>query len=628
MKKSMLLTGALMLMMASCSNEEILPNEEVKNNAEPTLTIIATQGEDADSRIAYNPSADGKTISLTWSEGDAIYVCEAEHPSNFIELTLEDGAGTAKGTFTTTEEIPWSEGEELVAYYKANDEMLYIDEEAINFYPLDYNYVPQVQTTNGNTEHLKKVNYMKSEAFTYTESAVSNLQFSQMGAIMQLNLSGLSGKTIKELKLTLDDGSKSLVCYESHSIYEDVYEVEKFFMHYASITFGENGAGIVADETFTVYLMLGATELTDGKQLTLYATASDGNVYSASVTGGKVEAGKKYTLSKAMEPFNFFNEGKGTETSPYMISTAQHLKDLSNYINAGCYMEGVHFKLKNNIDLSSEYGEGKGNWIPRIGTDGNDFGADDTPLGFKGTFDGGGNTISGLYFNNSEEGNIALFGCISDGGTLKNLHVEGNITANWYSAGLVANNWGTVSGCTFTGSVTTDSYGAGGIVSSNGGTVIGCSNSGTITSLQNDASPGGIVGYMNDGNIKACYNTGTIEGTIKGGIVGEISYADGNVTIDACYHTSETPVVGYIYESTVAISNCYWASNSVENAVGTGSATTVTGGGRTADWSAAMSAMNSALNGSGWQYEENTDDATKEKEPLLLKKGNNDYVPV
>lgn len=613
MKKNILLTGALMLMMASCSNEEILPNEEVKNNAEPTLTIIATQGEDADSRIAYTPSADGKTISLTWSEGDAIYVCEAEHPSHFIELTLEDGAGTAKGTFTTTEEIPWSENEELVAYYKANDEMLYIDEEAIYFYPLDYDFVAQVQTADGNMEHLKNVNYMKSEAFTYTESAVSNLQFSQMGAIMQLNLSGLSGKTIKELKLALNDGSESFVCYESHSI----YEVEKSFMPYASITFGENGTGIVADETFTVYLMLGATELTNGKQLTLYATDSDGSIYSASVTGGKVEAGKKYTLSKAMTPFNFFNEGEGTETSPYMISTAQHLKDLSNYINAGFYMEGVHFKLKNNIDLSSECGEGKGNWIPRIGTDGTYFGADDTPLGFKGTFDGDGKTISGFYFNNSNEWDIALFGCIAVGGTLKNLHVQGNITARWYAAGLVAKNCGTVSGCTFTGSVTTDSYAAGGIVSDNRGTVIGCSNSGTINS-ENDES-GGVVGYMNGGNIKACYNTGTIAGTIKGGIVGEINYAGGNVTIDACYHTSETPVVGNINESTVAISNCYWTSSSVTAAVGTGSAD-VTDGGLTADWNAAMSAMNAALNGSGWQYAKNTDNATKEKEPLKLQK--------
>ena len=43
--KKILLTGAVMLMMTACSNEEILTNEEVVNNAEPTLTIIATQGD-------------------------------------------------------------------------------------------------------------------------------------------------------------------------------------------------------------------------------------------------------------------------------------------------------------------------------------------------------------------------------------------------------------------------------------------------------------------------------------------------------------------------------------------------------------------------------------------------------
>lgn len=83
MKKSMLLTGALMLMMASCSNEEILPNEDVKNNAEPTLTIIATQGEDADSRLAF---VDEK--NLQWTPGDVIIVTESGVPANYVELTL------------------------------------------------------------------------------------------------------------------------------------------------------------------------------------------------------------------------------------------------------------------------------------------------------------------------------------------------------------------------------------------------------------------------------------------------------------------------------------------------------------------------------------------------------------
>ncbi len=308
MKKSILLTGAMMLLMASCSNEEFLPNEEVKNdNAEPTLTIIATQSDDASSRIDYDPSADGKTINLTWTVGDAIYVCEAEKPTKFMELTLEEGAGTNTGIFTTSEEIVWEEGAELVAYYKANEEMYkhyqgnyYLE---TYFYPVVYNSVTQVQTADGSMEHLKDVNYMKSETFSYEEGTISSLQFSQMGAIMQLNLSGLSGKNVKKLELLLDDASLSLVENECFTIWAGYFEEaysNKYYMPSASMTFGEEGAGVVADETLTAYLMLGATDATEGKTLTLTATTTDGE-YTATVTGGKLEAGKIYSISKAME---------------------------------------------------------------------------------------------------------------------------------------------------------------------------------------------------------------------------------------------------------------------------------------------------------------------------------------
>ena len=55
---------------------------------------------------------------------------------------------------------------------------------------------------------------------------------------------------------------------------------------------------------------------------------------------------------------------------------------------------------------------------------------------------------------------------------------------------------GTVSGCTFTGTVNVNQYQAGGIVGYNAGsgTVIGCYNSGSITSTNDYA--GGIVGYI------------------------------------------------------------------------------------------------------------------------------------
>ena len=618
MKKSILLTGAMMLMMASCSNEEFLPNKEMKNdNAEPTLTIIATQGDDASSRIAYHPSDDGKTINLTWTEGDVICVTDG---TSIVEVPLTDGADTNKGTFSTTEELPFAEDAPLVAYYKNYYGFISqsMGGQIMLAWCFDASLVNASQSSNDNMDHLAYLNNMEPEEFTLSDGNEFNLKFEQMGAIMQFSLTGLGGKTITKLSLAADEEVFTRVLMNMGG------QSQVTAASSVNLPLGTDEAGITlaADEVLTAYMMMAPTELTDGKTLTLYATASDGSMYSTSVNGGKLEAGKKYTLSKAMESFRFFDEGEGSETSPYMISTAQHLKDLSSYINAGFYMEGVYFKLKNNIDLSSECGEDKGNWIPRIGTDGDALGSDGTPLGFKGIFDGDGKTISGFYFNDAEKENVALFGCIAVGGTLKNLHVEGDITAYRYSGGLVAKNCGTVSGCTFTGSVTTSSYGAGGIVGSNSGTVIGCSNSGTITSeySSSGALVGGIVGYMSDGSIKVCYNIGMITGDQAGGIVGKINYADDDVTVDACYHTSETPVVGNINESTVTVSNCYWASSTVTNAVGTGEATITDCNSSTTDWSAAMNAMNTALTGSGWKYVANTDDATKESEPLKLAK--------
>lgn len=605
------------MMMAACFNEEILPSEDVKNPAEPTLTIIAIQGEDADSHVVYNPCADGRTVNQTWTEGDAIYVTDG---TCVVELPLTDGADTDKGTFSTEEELPFAEDASLVAYYK-NEGLQVVSEFGTTKFRLvfDASLLGISQTSNGDMEHLARMNNMVStEEFVLSAGRYFNLKFERMGVVVPFSLIGLGGKTITKLSLVAEESVFTQVLMKMTMSGGSVLQYR--IVAGVNLLLGTDGAGITlsADERFTAYLMLGATEkLTNGMTLTLYATASDGSVYKASVNGGKLKAGKKYMHSKVMTPFKFFDEGEGTEASPYLISTAQHLKDLSSYIKSGFSMKGIHFKLKNDINLSSECGEGIGNWIPRIGTVGVSYGADNTLLGFKGTFDGDGKTIFGLYFNDAEERDVALFGCIAVGGTLKNLHVVGDITAYEHSAGLVAINAGTVSGCTFVGSVTTSDFCAGGIVGCNYNVVIGCSNDGRITSDKKWA--GGIVGHMSDGSIMACYNTGSINGDTTGGIVGNVDHVEYEATIDACYHTSETPVVGNINEGTVAVSNCYWASGSVTDAVGTGEAT-VTGGGHATDWTAAMAVMNSALQDQGWKYDANTDAATKPTEPLKLVK--------
>ena len=71
------------------------------------------------------------------------------------------------------------------------------------------------------------------------------------------------------------------------------------------------------------------------------------------------------------------------------------------------------------------------------------------------------------------------------------------------------------------------------------------------------------------------------------------------------------------------ISNCYWTGTDEAVGANDDNKASISGGGAVTgtDWTAAMNAMNSALEseGVGYRYELNTDEATKEVEPLILK---------
>lgn len=306
MKKSIILIGILMLMLASCSNENILLNEEVKNNVEPALTIIVSQGG-ADSRLAF---VDEK--NLEWTPGDAIIVTKAASPTNYVVLKLKETEQTAVGTFSTTDETTDAEltqiqewktnNTPLVAYYK-NDGLIGNSYEnnlnLLRFYDAghvslsDFN-VYGGQTFNNNNDHLKAFNHMASkESFTLSDDTpVLNLKFSQLGAIMKFTLTGLGDKTITKLSLNAA-GSIFLAGYHNS---------DPQMAASVSLPLGESGEGIAlgSDETLTAYMIMGPTEATADETITLTATALDESTYTATVTGGVIEAGKFYSVSKTM----------------------------------------------------------------------------------------------------------------------------------------------------------------------------------------------------------------------------------------------------------------------------------------------------------------------------------------
>lgn len=252
-----------------------------------------------------------------------------------------------------------------------------------------------------------------------------------------------------------------------------------------------------------------------------------------------------------------------------------------------------------NCTLSADINMAGKEWTP-IGTDDNNS--------YNGTFDGNGNTITGLTVNQSEKYNAGLFGCLGSGGKVQNLTLENvNISGTYYVGSVVGTNFGTVSGCTASGNITGTETLVGGVVGWNKGTVTGCTASGNISGRRNT---GGVVGE-NVGTVTACHATGDVTGTEEaaGGVVGWNYYG----TVTACYHVIGDvtcprwagSVVGY-NGGVGTVTACYWNDSPVPGIAydnGSGQATKVDGTDVT--WADAVDAMNTALQsaGSEWRYE-------------------------
>ena len=212
--------------------------------------------------------------------------------------------------------------------------------------------------------------------------------------------------------------------------------------------------------------------------------------------------------------------GSGTTDDPYLITNASELA----YAVTTSANDSTYYKLANDIYINDDSAE---KWYE---TNGLVSWPDSSTGKFRGTLDGDGHKVYGLYHSSSDK-KAGLVPILEAGSTVKNIGVE----SAFISSGRVGGIFGSRDWAKNTVALLENCYVGENVI------------------LKGTSFTGGLYGTSTKGflSIKNCYSLAKLSGESCGGISGD--QWGGNVTVDSCYtNSSFTGKNQYL-----TITNCY-----------------------------------------------------------------------
>ena len=577
---------ALLFALAACTQDELADDSRLSEGEYPVvihatgLSVEATPQAAPSTRAAVDGDWQGVT-SVALKMGDAVKEYTVTASTDFKSATL------------SRENDPY--------YWTSRDPIT-----VSAWWPFDNADITQMPAVKVAEDQSKLADFQNSDFISAENRKVEfnnpTLEFTHRTARVTIELkpgtgfTSVAGATVSLMSLSADNGNPTAIktynasgnTYEALTAPQTVAAGKPFVkVELGGGTFyfrPQNNVVLEAGSRYKYTVKVNATGLTlEGCTIGSWA---DG--------GGE---------SGAAEDLGYIYD---SNTKTYTVYNANGLMNIAELVNGG--KSDINITLDTDIDLTGK------DWTP-IGTDYDNS--------YKGTFDGGGHTITGLTFTTNDE-YAGLFGWLNRAGTVKNVVMEGvQITSNQIYGGsiggVVGYSWGTIENCSVSGSVSGTVY-VGGVVGAQiDGSITGCSSSATVKGM---VDVGGVAGQTNSSaTLTACYATGNVTLEIDpkkniagGGLVGMNAgssllacYATGNVTSTGS-STGNVHIGGFLGDNYTTVTACYWKNNH-EQGIGYNNkvteATKVDGTDVT--WQKAVDAMNTALQtaGSKWRYELN-----------------------
>ena len=574
---------ALLFALAACTQDELADGSRLSKEEYPI--VIHATGLSVEATPLAAPSTRA-SVDGDWQ--------------GVTSVALKIGDAVKEYTVTATD----ADGYKSATLSRENDPYYWISRNPITvsaWWPLDNADITQMPVVKVAEDQSKLADFQKSDFIAAENQTVEfnnpTLKFNHRTARVTIELkpgtgfTSVAGATVSLVSLSADNGNPTAIktynasgnTYEALTAPQTVAAGKPFVkVELGSGTFyfrPQNNVVLEAGNRYTYTVKVNATGLTlEGCTIGSWA---DG--------GGE---------SGAAEDLGYIYD---SNTKTYTVYNANGLMNIAELVNGG--KTDINITLTADIDLTGK------NWTP-IGTDYDNS--------YKGTFDGGGHTITGLTFTTNDE-YAGLFGWLNRAGTVKNVVMESvQITSNQIYGGsiggVVGYSWGTIENCSVSGSVSGTVY-VGGVVGAQiGGSITGCSSSATV---KGTTDVGGVAGQTNSSaTLTACYATGNViieidpvRNIAGGGLVGFnggngvlACYATGNVTSTGS-STGNVHIFGLLGDNYTTVTACYWKNNQERGYKTAPESTKVDG--TYVTWENAVDAMNRALQnaGSKWRYE-------------------------
>ena len=577
---------ALLFALAACTQDELADDSRLSKEEYPI--VIHATGLSVEATPQAAPST-RTTVDGDWQ--------------GVTSVALKMGDAVKEYTVTATD----ADGYKSATLSRENDPYYWTSRDPITvsaWWPFNNADITQMPVVKVAEDQSKLVDFQKSDFIAAENRKVEfinpTLEFNHRTARVAIELkpgtgfTSVAGATVSLVSLSADNGNPTAIktynasgnTYEALTAPQTVAAGKPFVkVKLGGGTFyfrPQNNVVLEAGSRYKYTVRVNTTGLT----------------LEGSTIGSWVDGGGE---SGAAEDLGYIYD---SNTKTYTVYNANGLMNIAELVNGG--KSDINITLDTDIDLTGK------DWTP-IGTDYDNS--------YKGTFDGGGHTITGLTVTTNDE-YVGLFGYLNRAGTVKNVVMEGvQITSNQIYGGsiggVVGSSWGTIENCSVSGSVSGTVY-VGGVAGAQiGGSITGCSSSATVKGM---VDVGGVAGQTNsNATLTACYATGNViieidpvKNIACGSLVGMNAgssllacYATGNVTSTGS-STGKVQIGGFLGNNYTTVTAGYWKNNH-EQGIGydTKSTKITKVDGSVVTWQNAVDAMNTALQnaGSEWRYE-------------------------